>query len=88
MQMTLDRFGRIVLPKALREEFGLQPGDAIEAERQKDAIVLRPQARSDGIRREGRLLVFTGRAVGDISGAQDRARAERLDRVARMRARS
>ncbi len=88
MQMTLDRFGRFVLPKVLRDEFGLQPGDSLEAERQKDAIVLRPHTRSDGIRREGRLLVFAGKAAGDLGGALDRSRAERLNRVAGMRARS
>lgn len=88
MQLTLDRFGRMVLPKALREELGLQPGDALEAECQKDAIVLRPQARSDGVRREGRLLVFVGKAVGDLPGAAARMREERLNRVAGMRGRS
>ncbi len=39
MQLTLDRFGRMVLPKAIRDGFGLIPGDVLDVEEQKDAIV-------------------------------------------------
>ncbi len=30
MRTTIDRFGRIVVPKSLRERFGLQPGTEID----------------------------------------------------------
>ena len=81
MQLTLDRFGRMVLPKSIRDGFGLQPGDVIEAEEQKDAIVLRPLTRSDCTRREGRALVFTGKATGEIGGVLEGVREARLNRV-------
>jgi len=82
MQMTLDRFGRMVLPKMIRDHFGLQPGDIIEAEEQSDAIVLRPVMSTDCTRHEGRALIFTGKATGDIGGVLDGIREARLSRVA------
>ena len=45
--ITLDKAGRIVLPKAVREEFQLGPGDSLELEASDEAIVLRP-ARGNG----------------------------------------
>ena len=53
MQLTLDRFGRMVLPKSIRDDFGLRPGDVLEAEEQKDAIVLRAYPKTS-------LLLFPG----------------------------
>lgn len=85
MQMTLDRFGRMVLPKMIRDHFGLQPGDVIEAEEHSDAIVLRPVTPTGCIRREGRALVFTGKATGDIAGVLGGVRDARLNRMAGKR---
>lgn len=82
MQLTLDRFGRMVLPKSIRDDFGLRSGDVLEAEETKDAIVLRPLVRSSCIRREGVALVFTGR-VGDGAGSiLEDVRQSRLDHIA------
>lgn len=30
MRTTIDRGGRVVIPKAIRDELGLRPGDAID----------------------------------------------------------
>jgi AbrB family looped-hinge helix DNA binding protein len=44
---SMDKAGRIVLPKPVREELGLGPGDSLELESSEDQIVLRP-ARGGG----------------------------------------
>jgi AbrB family looped-hinge helix DNA binding protein len=31
--LTIDKAGRIVIPKSLREELGLEPGDSLEMEK-------------------------------------------------------
>ena len=41
MSITIDRAGRIVVPKALRERFGLHPGTELEIEAVADGIRLR-----------------------------------------------
>lgn len=81
MLLTLDRFGRVVLPKAIRNELGLRPGDVLEAERENDTIVLRPSARKDYLRREGRILVFAGRPAGNFEGLLKNMREERVERT-------
>lgn len=82
MQLTLDRFGRMVLPKAIRDDFGLRSGDVLEAEETKDAIVLRPVQRADCVKREGSALVFTGRVNGDVKSTLDDVRQSRMDQLA------
>jgi len=40
--LTLDKAGRVVLPKPVRDELQLGPGDSLELESSEDRIVLRP----------------------------------------------
>ena len=40
--LTLDKAGRLVLPKPVRDELQLAPGDSLELESSEDAIILRP----------------------------------------------
>jgi AbrB family looped-hinge helix DNA binding protein len=42
VRLTLDKTGRIVLPKPLRQELQLAPGDTLEAETSGEQITLRP----------------------------------------------
>jgi AbrB family looped-hinge helix DNA binding protein len=42
VRLTLDKTGRIVLPKPLRQELRLAPGDTLEAETSGEQITLRP----------------------------------------------
>lgn len=42
MILTLDKMSRLVVPKGLRERFGLQPGDELEISLERDGIKLRP----------------------------------------------
>jgi len=45
--ITIDKAGRVVLPKPVREELQLRPGDSIELESAEDRVILRP-ARGHG----------------------------------------
>lgn len=42
MKLSLDKAGRIVLPKPLRDELHLEPGDELEIESSGEDITLRP----------------------------------------------
>ena len=42
MRLTLDKAGRVVLPKPLRDEMHLEPGDELEIETSGEDITLRP----------------------------------------------
>lgn len=41
-RLTLDKGGRVVLPKSVRDELQLAPGDALELESSGEQITLRP----------------------------------------------
>jgi AbrB family looped-hinge helix DNA binding protein len=45
--LTIDKAGRIVLPKPVRDELQLSPGDSLELESSEERIILRP-ARGHG----------------------------------------
>jgi AbrB family looped-hinge helix DNA binding protein len=49
-RLTIDKAGRVVIPKPLREELDFGPGDALEIERAGEEITLRP-VRETGQRR-------------------------------------
>ena len=45
--LTIDKAGRVVLPKPVRDALQISPGDSLELESSEDHIVLRP-ARGKG----------------------------------------
>jgi AbrB family looped-hinge helix DNA binding protein len=45
--LTIDKAGRVVLPKPVRDALQISPGDSLELETSEDRIVLRP-ARGKG----------------------------------------
>jgi AbrB family looped-hinge helix DNA binding protein len=57
-KLNLDKAGRIVIPKQLRDELQLQPGDALELESQGDQITLRPVRSSSPLVKEHGVWVF------------------------------
>jgi AbrB family looped-hinge helix DNA binding protein len=64
-QLILDKAGRIVIPKPLREALNLEPGDALELERAGEEITLRPVRGSGPLTKEQGVWVFrTGQPLG------------------------
>ena len=51
-QVTLDRAGRVVLPKALRDELHLFPGDTLDVTIQDDAVTLHPRRSATPLQKE------------------------------------
>jgi AbrB family looped-hinge helix DNA binding protein len=44
MKTTIDRFGRVVVPKEIRKHFGLAPGGEVEIDERDHEIVIRQVA--------------------------------------------
>ena len=57
--LTLDRAGRVVLPKPVRDEMQLRAGDSLELESSEDRIVLRPQRGGAGLHKKQGIWVFS-----------------------------
>jgi AbrB family looped-hinge helix DNA binding protein len=78
MKTTVDRFGRIVVPKEIRDRHGLAPGSGVEIEDAGETIVLRRSDELPGLVEKDGILVFRGRSTGDVDGAIHAHRDERL----------
>jgi len=82
--LNIDRAGRVVLPKPVRDELQLSPGDSLELEVSQDRIVLRP-ARSRGrMFKENGVWVFdSGQPISEET-VRGTIRKVRLDRERRI----
>ena len=78
MQLTLDRFGRMVLPKSLRDDLGISQGDQLDVDERDGGVWLRPVRMQDPVTRKDGLLVFTGEATGDLEKSLHAHRRERI----------
>lgn len=80
--VTLDKAGRVVIPKALRDELRLEPGDSLELESEGERVTLRPVRSESPLRKERGVWVFqsgrklpapvTDKALRDIREQRDR----------------
>ena len=80
---TLDSAGRVVIPKALRDELNLSPGDTLSIQSDGEQVVLRPVRSASALRKEKGIWVFRS---GQGISATDTARA--LEELRRERART
>jgi len=58
--VTLDNAGRVVIPKSLRDELQLEPGDTLELESEGESMTLRPVRSVSPLRKEHGVWVFRG----------------------------
>lgn len=65
MITTIDSGGRIVIPKRLRERFGLRPGQEVEVEESEGVITVTPRYPPTRVERRDGVFV----AVTDVPAA-------------------
>jgi AbrB family looped-hinge helix DNA binding protein len=59
MRATIDTAGRLVIPKELRREAGLQPGTELEIRWREGLIEIEPTPLPVTLKKRGRFLVAT-----------------------------
>jgi AbrB family looped-hinge helix DNA binding protein len=79
--ITMDSAGRIVLPKALRDQFGLHPGSEFELRHDGTEIRLRPLSEDRPLEEVNGFLVYTGRSARTSEDSIEHERSARLKRV-------
>ncbi len=76
----LDKAGRIVVPKPIRDELQLGPGDALELEASGDRITLRPLRGNGSLRKKHGVWVYhTGEPLSEVT-VQEALRSVRRER--------
>ncbi len=79
-RLTIDKAGRIVIPKPLREELRLEPGDDLELESAGEEITLRPVRGTGPLTKEHGVWVFRTGQPMPASDTDDRLRRIREER--------
>ena len=59
MLVPIDQAGRIVLPKGLRDELAIKPGDVFKVAIDGSVVTLTPNGETAGFIRTGKALVFS-----------------------------
>jgi AbrB family looped-hinge helix DNA binding protein len=81
--LNIDKAGRIVLPKPVRDELQLSAGDALELEVSEDRIVLRPaRVKPRLYKKKGVWVLHTGvpLSAGAVKETVRKIRQEREDK--------
>jgi AbrB family looped-hinge helix DNA binding protein len=68
--IQIDKAARVVLPKPLRDQFNLLPGDRLRLSVEGNGFRLEPADAGGELVRKGSVLVFTGGFSGPITTAK------------------
>jgi AbrB family looped-hinge helix DNA binding protein len=83
-KLSMDHAGRVVLPKPVRDQLHLEPGESLEIETFQDHIILRPVRGSSPMRKKEGIWVFrTGEplAASVVEATARKVREEREKEV-------
>lgn len=86
-EVALDRFGRVVIPKQIRDDLGIEPGALLRVEEGPEQILLTPKRETAALKVKDGVLVACGAAAGDVAGSLRRQREERLKKLKSARKR-
>jgi AbrB family looped-hinge helix DNA binding protein len=80
MTLKIDKAGRVILPKPVRDRLGLHAGSDLEIQETPDGVVLRLADRRPSMVKKGSFWVHTGELPPgyDILKAIDEDREERM----------
>ncbi len=67
MKTTIDAAGRLVIPKEIRRQAGLQPGMPLDVRWQDGRIEIEPAARPVRLERRGRFLVAVADGTDELT---------------------
>lgn len=83
MTLKIDKAGRIVLPKHLRERLQLRAGSSLEVEERPEGLVLRPVGQKPSMVQKDGIWVHTGRLPREVDWSEilEEARNERIKDV-------
>lgn len=79
MEVKIDQYGRILVPKEVRDRLGLVAGRKLELEVGPEGLRLEVAHPETGLKEKDGLLVHTGRSSGDLEGAVQRDRKRRRE---------
>jgi len=79
-KLTLDKAGRVVIPKKVRDKLRMAAGDSFELESRDEKIVLKPvREKSTMFKKDGMWVIKTGKplTIEDVNAVIESGREER-----------
>ena len=85
MEVKIDDYGRIVIPKTVREKLGIDPGTSLEIEVALEeaggAITPTPKGQKPALQQEGELLIHSGKLTDENHDVVEQIRSDRQERA-------
>jgi AbrB family looped-hinge helix DNA binding protein len=86
MEVKIDDYGRIVIPKEVREKLGIESGSTLEVRVGSEVesggmITLRPKGQKPALQRKGELLVHSGKLTEEDFDVVEQIRSVRRERA-------
>ncbi len=82
-ESKIDRFGRVLIPRRIREALELTAGTSLLIEAREGELILRPQPQGPTLMHKGGVLVAQVEALQDLDGCEKKARMRALRHRAR-----
>ena len=82
--LTLDKAGRLVLPKPVREELQVGPGDSLELESSEERVILRPARGNGRMRKKQGVWVYDSGVPLDANVVKETIEKIRKERELRF----
>ena len=81
METTLDKFGRVVIPKEIRDSLSLKLGEVLQVEKSGDEVILKLLREEPALHMKEGVLVFSGAATGNLKDVIRIHREEHLKKL-------
>lgn len=83
MRVRMDRAGRVILPKTIRDRHGFKSGTDLDLSETPDGVTLKPIRSKPSLIKKGSILVYSGEVPreSDLLKAIDEEREDRIRRV-------
>ncbi|BAC89650.1 AbrB/MazE/SpoVT family DNA-binding domain-containing protein [Gloeobacter violaceus] len=79
--LTIDKFGRILIPKKVRDQLGLSASDKLDLEIRDGVILLAPIQQEQKVYYKGGVLVVDSEPIGDLRTVIQELREERIRKL-------
>ena len=81
MLATLDKFGRILIPKKFREHLGISSDTTMNIVEDGERIIIKHIKEKEPLVKKDGLLIFTGKIQGDLDQTLRSNRSRRMKKV-------
>ncbi len=81
MVSSLDKFGRIIIPKKVRKQLGITSETILTIEEDGSRIIIEPIQPEGSIVKKDEVMVFVGKPEGEVDQLLTNDRTQRMNKL-------